>query len=1084
MVTLSKPGENLNSGEGIVTQPPPAATVSSPAGQLSYLHAVAWAMIVLALLMLMVDLLAGPLLNGGRVAAAAVILGLAGDIGLVLNYRQRTETGSRVLVFLLLASYLLLILWPPPFLPGSLVYLGIVILSAGLLLDRSLILPLILVGIVALLIPVLLSFGAGAATWTMTAAILTLIGTAVSGYLLYLIFDMANRLRANNQALEQTLRETEVKLKSQIEERTGALTLAARVGRQITRVRDQDTLLQEAVDLIRDRFDLYYVQVYLRNRARNELILHAGTGDVGRELKQWGHRLPVGPGSINGTAALTRRPIAVAFARESPMFLPNMLLPETQSEMAVPMIFEDEVIGVLNLQSKVPGSLGEEAVDAFAALAAQLAVAVANARLFEEISQTREELARQTRALTQNGWDKFLASRPAEAVWETGGASAGEPLDRLLQPIDIRGTTIGRLEVGIDSLGDIQDAHRLVGAVAGQLGAHLENLRLTRQAEIALEEARQRGKELELVNHVVTEVAASSNLQDSLQIIVDQLAVATSIKQIGIALLNEDKTSLTVVADRSERLRSPSAVGVVIPLANNPASQMAIRDKRPVIVENATENPLTASAHDVLRQRGVRSIVILPLVAENEVIGTVGLDVVEEGVQLTETQLSLAETIVYQAAAAVQRARLFDQTQSALRAQARLSAELRTVSEVSVAAAATLETDRLLFAAADLTRESFDLYHAHIYLLNETADTLVLRAGAGEVGRRMVEEGRTIPIAANSIVARAARNRDVVNVADTRQAPDFLPHPLLPETRAELAVPVIAGEKLLGVLDVQADKTGQFQAENVQVYKILAAQLAVAIQNAYFFTEQLETAEKLREVDRLKTDFLARMSHELRTPLNSIIGFADVLLMGLDGELTERMVEDLQLIRSSGYHLRDIIGDILDMSKIEAGRLELTYETFDVRRVAAELMATAAPLAEQKGLNLDLTIADDVSVISADRTRVRQVLWNIVGNAIKFTEHGDVRVAVQRDNGEVVFVVSDTGVGIPPEELPHIFEQFRQVEPLSRGSVAGTGLGLSISKSLIELHGGRIWADSEPGRGSTFGFALPAINEAKAAHGL
>jgi signal transduction histidine kinase len=229
----------------------------------------------------------------------------------------------------------------------------------------------------------------------------------------------------------------------------------------------------------------------------------------------------------------------------------------------------------------------------------------------------------------------------------------------------------------------------------------------------------------------------------------------------------------------------------------------------------------------------------------------------------------------------------------------------------------------------------------------------------------------------------------------------------------------------------------------------------------------------LREVDRLKTDFLARMSHELRTPLNSIIGFADVLLMGLDGDLTERMVEDMQLIRSSGYHLRDIIGDILDMSKIEAGRLELTYERFDVRRVAAELMATAASLAEQKGLALRLNIDQDVGPVAADRTRVRQVLWNIVGNAIKFTDHGHIAVDIRRDNGDMLFSVTDTGIGIASEHLPHIFDHFSQIEAGRRESISGTGLGLSISKSLVELHGGQIWVESQPGRGSTFWFTIP-----------
>ena len=185
------------------------------------------------------------------------------------------------------------------------------------------------------------------------------------------------------------------------------------------------------------------------------------------------------------------------------------------------------------------------------------------------------------------------------------------------------------------------------------------------------------------------------------------------------------------------------------------------------------------------------------------------------------------------------------------------------------------------------------------------------------------------------------------------------------------------------------------------------------------------------------------------------------------------MVEDLQLIRSSGYHLRDIIGDILDMSKIEAGRLELIIEPFDVERIAGELMATAAPLAEQKGLTLKLDIARDVGPLVADRTRVRQVLWNLIGNAIKFTDRGQIAVSVRRDNGEVLFTVTDTGIGIAAEHLPRIFDQFNQINPGRRGSISGTGLGLSISKSLVELHGGHIWVESRPGQGSAFHFALP-----------
>ena len=227
----------------------------------------------------------------------------------------------------------------------------------------------------------------------------------------------------------------------------------------------------------------------------------------------------------------------------------------------------------------------------------------------------------------------------------------------------------------------------------------------------------------------------------------------------------------------------------------------------------------------------------------------------------------LAATVASRRAYLAQRAALA-QTEAALAAQARLSRELRAVSDVGVAAAATLDVDRLLSAAVDLTKENFNLYHAHIYLLDEDKTTLALRAGAGAIGRQMVREGRKIPMYAQSIVARAARERDVVVVSETGRSTDFLPHPLLPDTRSELAVPLVIGDRLLGVLDVQSSQSGRFQATDRQVYRILAAQLAVATQNAIYFGEQLQMAEKLREVDRLKTDFLARMSHELRTPLN------------------------------------------------------------------------------------------------------------------------------------------------------------------------------------------------------------------------
>ena len=1398
---------------------------SGVAGML--LRPIAVALLIGAVATLALALLGLP--DGRERLIPALWLLVAGGAGWLAARAGRPQAGSAMLVGFLAVGYLsfaalaLFVGLSSAAAISATAWFGLLCLSAGLLLGRGAATAATVGGLAIALVAIM--FGDWIGPFVPIEGVIAAVEIGVLGYLINLALRATAEARARAAAIERELAQTQAALEEQVADRAQTLALAAAVGRQISRIQDLDTLLSEAVELIRERFDLYHVQVYLLSSASSELVLQAATGEVGVELLRRRHRLPVGPGSINGTAAATREPVIVPRARRNTMFLPNPLLPDTQSELAIPLIAEDEVIGTLNLQSADPAGLGLENVTPFTVLAAQLATAVENARLFTEIAETRERLAQQAETLTRDGWQRFLTDRP-------DGLALGAPPadgDRLRQAIDVRGATIGTIELGGAAV-DTETARELTAAVAGQLGAHLENLRLTRQAEAALAEARRRETELTLLNRVVTELSASAELDSSLQLIVDQLAVATGIQQVGVAILNEDQKGLTVVADRSGSLNAESARGFVIPVENNPATQMALRERRPVVVPNATENPLTASAHEVLRQRGVKTILILPLIVENEVIGSVGLDVVEEGLELTNDQLRLAETIVYQAASTIQRARLFnevrarsrqleslsrieaglslatteeeillalaggppwseppvlelaylmtravdgallaeavsrvegeavgrppggpqtlsalplsalwlerprellvvedatadprldaaaraqlrregrpalvilplrrggqwqgvltlswpaphrlsadelfvlqrlheplaatiagrraylaqrsalaatealynvsarlnmaqsyddilavihqhtelgraadalhfvhfdrpwlpdrppewvsilaqwrrdgaaapprryrleeyplarqlradrptvfadfvndprldraarettepggvrsavyaplvvggqwigyvglfylqtgrtfaeeeidgltgligqvsvaaqtilllEQTQAALADQARLSGQLRAVSDVSVTAAATLDVRRLLASAADLTKENFGLYHTHIYLLGEERTTLQLRGGAGSVGRQMVREGRQIPIGATSIVARAARERDVVLVDDTRQSTDFLPHPLLPNTRSEMAVPLIIGDRLLGVLDVQSDRVGHFQPEDRQVYKILAAQLAVATQNASYFGEQLQMAEKLREVDRLKTDFLARMSHELRTPLNSIIGFADVLLMGLDGELTERMVEDMQLIRSSGYHLRDIIGDILDMSKIEAGRLELVYESFDVRRVATELMATATPLAEQKGLQLQLDVAEGVGLLTADRTRVRQVLWNLLGNAIKFTDHGTIRVAARPDGEALLFSVTDTGIGIAAEHLPHIFDHFSQVEGGRRESISGTGLGLSISKSLVELHGGHIWASSEPGRGSTFCFTIPFVNE-------
>ena len=295
---------------------------------------------------------------------------------------------------------------------------------------------------------------------------------------------------------------------------------------------------------------------------------------------------------------------------------------------------------------------------------------------------------------------------------------------------------------------------------------------------------------------------------------------------------------------------------------------------------------------------------------------------------------------------------------------------------------------------------------------------------------------------------------------------------------SRLLVPIRVKDEVLGVLTFDENEAGRaWNDDDIAMAVAISEQLAVALQDARS-VQLTETAlEEMREADRLKTQFLANMSHELRTPLNSIIGFSRVILKGIDGPVNETQETDLQAIHNAGLHLLGLINDILDLSKIEAGKMELTFGDVDLREIVRGVMSTAAGLVKDKPIELAAEVPEDLGVLQADSIRVRQVLLNLVSNAAKFTDQGRIDVVVTRlddvDPGEILVSVSDTGPGIAPEDQAKLFEPFSQVDASPTRKTGGTGLGLSICRHLVELHGGTIWVDSQPGRGSTFFFTLP-----------
>jgi signal transduction histidine kinase len=288
-----------------------------------------------------------------------------------------------------------------------------------------------------------------------------------------------------------------------------------------------------------------------------------------------------------------------------------------------------------------------------------------------------------------------------------------------------------------------------------------------------------------------------------------------------------------------------------------------------------------------------------------------------------------------------------------------------------------------------------------------------------------------------------------------------------------LAVPLLREDRLLGALAVNRSSAGAFASPVIELLRTFATQSALAIHNARLFREIEIKSRQLETASQHKSEFLANMSHELRTPLNAIIGFSEVLSERMFGEINDKQAEYLGDILESGRHLLSLINDILDLSKIEAGRMELEPNDFDLPNSIENALVLVRERAQRRSINLGRTVDKRLGTIRADERKVKQVLLNLLSNALKFTPAGGrIHVRAEVRNGATEISVTDTGVGIAPEDQAVVFEEFRQVGTASK-KVEGTGLGLAISRKLIELHGGRIWVESQVGKGSTFAFTLP-----------
>ena len=295
--------------------------------------------------------------------------------------------------------------------------------------------------------------------------------------------------------------------------------------------------------------------------------------------------------------------------------------------------------------------------------------------------------------------------------------------------------------------------------------------------------------------------------------------------------------------------------------------------------------------------------------------------------------------------------------------------------------------------------------------------------------------------------------------------------------RALLVVPLLGRDHVLGTLVVRRKAPGAFPQNTVDLLKTFAAQSVLAIQNAHLFTEIDEKSRQLEIASQHKSQFLANMSHELRTPLNAILGYTELILDNIYGETPDKMREVLDRLQANGKHLLGLINDVLDLSKIEAGQLTLDLADYSLKDVVHTVFTAVESLATGKKLALTVDVAPKLPPGHGDERRLAQVLLNLVGNAIKFTDKGEVAIKATISDGSFTVAVRDTGPGIAPSDQGKIFEEFQQADNSATKRKGGTGLGLSIAKRIIAMHGGRIWVESDVGKGSTFAFTIPVTVE-------
>jgi len=841
----------------------------------------------------------------------------------------------------------------------------------------------------------------------------------------------------------------------------------------------------------------------------------------------------------SGRAILARATVKVKDALADPAYDHRFAITGSwRRVLAVPMLRSGEPIGVIAVVWPNPGPVSKRQEQLLQTFAAQAVIAIENVRLFNEAKEALERqtatadilrvissspsdvqpvfeaVARKTSELCGGNYalvvrfDGELIHLAAEHNARPGSSaptaqlyprppgrdtpSARAVLERavvhipyadrdsdlkqdlsrrigagsfLSVPLLREGEAIGAIGVSRAESGPLPDKQiELVKVFADQAVIAIENVRLFNETKEALE---QQKASAEVLGTISSSIANTSPVFEKILGSTERLFAG---RVVGINVLGED--GMIHLGAYQGAGREDFEKVFPLPVDRNSGSGLAIVERRVVHIPDSEADGVPEAARQGNRARGNRASLYAPMMSRDKAIGVIWVSRELPG-PFSEKEIALLKSFADQAVIAIENARLFNETKEALEQQKASAEVLGTISS-SIA-----DTKPVFGKILDSCQRLFEGHQMGINLVGD--DGLGRLAAYLGPNREEFESNYPIPVNNNSGTGRAIQGRTVVHFSDVAGGLDV--PDILRRTAATAGIgsvifaPMIWEGRGVGAIFVGRAAGGDFPEKAIRLLKTFADQAVIAIQNAHLVREIQEKSAQLEVANKHKSDFLANMSHELRTPLNAIIGFSEAMMEKMFGELNDKQLEYQKDIHESGKHLLSLINDILDLSKIEAGRMELELSSFHLPTAISNAVTLIRERAQRNGITLGVDIDPRLGDFQADERKVKQILLNLLSNAVKFTHDGGrVDLSAIMDTDKVEIAVKDTGVGIAPEDQGLLFEEFKQLGKDSSRKAEGTGLGLALTKRLVELHGGQILVDSAVGKGSTFRVLLPARN--------